>query len=124
MYFISQERRTDVLCFKDMSASIIREYHDNTEDDNKTKIINTAVKLIKNDISLLQIDRSVYPSITEMIDPDRRLELVSESMKLLLRPLLKSDIKVTFLGQNLIRCSRPRSGVVPLPLRFTPSIRP
>ena len=32
---------------KYMSASIIREYHDNAEDDDKTKIINTAVKLIK-----------------------------------------------------------------------------
>ena len=53
-----------------------------------------------------------------MIDPDRQLELVPESVKLLLRPLLKSDIKVAFRGQNLIRCSRPRLGVVPLPLRF------
>ena len=118
MCFTSQaQRRTDALYF-DMSASIIREHHDNTEDDDKTKIINTAVKLIKNDISLLDIDRSVYPSITEMIDPDRQLELVRESMKLLLRPLLKPDIKVSIWEQNLIRCSRPRSGLVPLPLRF------
>ena len=69
MYFTSQERRTDVLYFKDMTASIIREYHDNSEDDDNTKIINTAVKLIKNDISLLEINRSVYPFIiTERID--------------------------------------------------------
>ena len=53
-----------------------------------------------------------------MIDPDRQLELIPESVKLLLRPLLRSDIKVAFWAQNLIRCSRPRSGVVPLPLRF------
>ena len=39
-------------------------------------------------------------------------------MELLLRPLLKSDIEVAFWGQNLIRCSKPRSRVVPLPLRF------
>ena len=112
MYFISQEQQTDVLCFKDMSASTVREYHNNTEADDKTKIINTAAKFIKNDISLLEIDRSVYPSITEMINPDRQLELVPGSVKLL-RSLLKSDIKVTFWGQNLIQCSRPRSGVVP-----------
>ena len=113
MYFISQEQQTVVLCFEDMSASIVREYHNNTEADDKTKIINTAAKFIKNDISLLEIDRSVYSSITEMINPDRQLELVHESVKLLLRPLLKSDIKVAFWGQNLIRCSRIRSGVAP-----------
>ena len=90
MYFTLQERRTDVLCFKDMGGSIITEYHDNTEDDDNTKIINTAVKLIKNDISLLEIDRSVYHSITEMIDRERQLELVPESVKLLLRPLLRT----------------------------------
>ena len=60
------------------------------------------MKLIKNDISLLEIDRSVY-QITEMIYPDR-YQLVPESVKLLLRPILKSDIKVAFWGQNLIRC--------------------
>ena len=53
-----------------------------------------------------------------MIDPHRQLELVPENVKLLLRPLLKSDIEVFIWGQNLIRCSRPRSGGVPLPLRF------
>ena len=76
IYFTLQERRTYVLCFKDMSASIIREYHDNNEDRDKRKIINTPVKLIKNDTSLVEIDRLVYRSITEMIDLDRQLELV------------------------------------------------
>ena len=47
MCFTSQERQTDVLSFKDRSVSIIREYYDSTEEDNKTKIINTAVKFIK-----------------------------------------------------------------------------
>ena len=33
MYFIWKERWTDVLCFKDMSTSIIKEYHDKTKDE-------------------------------------------------------------------------------------------
>ena len=53
-----------------------------------------------------------------MIDPDRKLELLPESVKYLLRLLLKSDIKVAFWGQKLILCSRPRPGLLPLPLRF------
>ena len=108
MYFTSQEQWTDVLCFKGMSASIIREYHDNTEDDDKKKIINTAAKFIKHDISLLEIDRSVYSSITEMIDPDRQLELVPESVKLLLRLLLKSDITKL----NLMFKTKVKSGSI------------
>ena len=51
MYFTSQEQQIDILCFKDMSGSLIREYHETTEDDGKIKIINTAVKLIKKMIS-------------------------------------------------------------------------
>ena len=76
MYFTSQERRTGVLCFKDMNASIIREYYDNIQDDGKTKIIYTAVKLVNNNFSFLGIYRSVYHSVTVMIDPDRQLEFV------------------------------------------------
>ena len=59
-------------CVLNMSASIIREYHDNTVNDDKTKIINTAVKLTKNDISHLEKDRSVYPSIIEIINAHRQ----------------------------------------------------
>ena len=46
MYFTSQERRTDLLCFKDLTTSIIQENHNNKEDDDKTRIIKSAVKLI------------------------------------------------------------------------------
>ena len=118
MYFTSEERRTDVLCFKDLTASIIREHHNNKEDDDKTKIIKSAVKLIQNYIALVNMNSSLYPSINEMTDLDAQLKLIPESLKLFLKPLLKQDRGVAFWGQSIIKTSRPRSGVLPLPMRF------
>ena len=72
-----------------MSASIIRQYHDNTEDDDKK---------INNQHSC-EVDKKYLTfgkRWSEITNPDRQLELVPESVKLLLRPLLKSGIKVAF----------------------------
>ena len=82
MYFTSQERRTAVLCFKDVTASIIQEHHNNKEDHDKTKIIKSAVKLIQNDIASVNMNSSLYPSINGMTDLDGQLKLIPESLKL------------------------------------------
>ena len=118
MYFTSQERRTSVLCFKDLTASIIREHRNNKEDGNKTKIIKSAVKLVQNDFALVNVNSSLYPSINAMTDLDGQLKLIPEILKLFLKPLLKQDRCVAFWGQSIIKTSRPRSGVLRLPMRF------
>lgn len=41
--FTSKERRSDVLCFKDLTADIMRQHHENIEVDKKTTIIKSAV---------------------------------------------------------------------------------
>ena len=117
-HFTSQERKIDVLCFKDLTASIIREHLNDNGEDQKTKIISSAVKLIMNDISLANLYKSSYPSIYDLTTPEKQLELVPESLKLLLKPLLKKDHRVAFWGQSIIKSSRPRSGVLPSTLAF------
>ena len=104
-----------MFCFKDLTASIIREYHNNKENYDKTKI---AVKIIQNEIALVNMNSSLYSSINKMTDLDGQLKLILESLRLFLKPLLKQDRHVAFWGQSIIKTSRPRSGVLPLPLRF------
>ena len=116
--FASQERRTDVLSFKDLTASIIQEHHNNKEDDDKTKIIKSAVKLIQNDIALVNINSFRYPSINAVTDLDGQLKLMPDSLKLFLKPLLKQDRRFAFWGQSTIKTSRSRSGMLPLPMCF------
>ena len=62
----------------------MREYHSNDDGcDEKTKIIQTAVKLIQNDIARVNLDSSIYPSIFSMTDIDSQLAMLPESLKLL-----------------------------------------
>ena len=118
MYFTSQERRTDLLCFKDLATSIIQEHHNNKEDDDKTRIIKSAVKLIQNDIVLMNMNSSLYPSVNVMTDLDGQFKLIPESLRLFLKPHLEQDSRVSFWGQSIIKTWRTRSGVLPLPMRF------
>ena len=53
-----------------------------------------------------------------MADLDAQLKLIPEGLKLFLKPLLKQDRRVAFWGQSIIKTSRARYGVLPLPMRF------
>ena len=55
-------KRCNAIFFSERGKSIIREHHNNKEDDDKTKIIKSAVKLIQNDIALVNMNSSLYPS--------------------------------------------------------------
>ena len=103
-----------MLCLKDGTDNILREHLANLEHgDEKTQIIKTALKFIYNDIAMIDIDPKSYPTTYSMADIDSQLAFVHASLQMFLRPIVKTDERVTVWGQNFIKACRSRSGVLP-----------
>ena len=113
IYFTSEERRQDILCFKHSTNKILRKYEKEkpqNDDDKKKNIILTCAKLLVDDIKASDINNETYPTLSE---PTKPCTSVPESMLFFLRHFTKSDEKAEVWGQNFVKSLRPRSGVMP-----------
>ncbi len=110
IFITNQEHRKDVVCFRNCTADIIRDYHKKMEtgieDEKKKAIIKMAASLIINDIKCLNFSKEEFPSLIEMTS---HYEL-PESLELLLTCLIPhSSVRRNVAGQNIISSQRPRS---------------
>ena len=111
LYFTSEEGRKDIMCFKDMTNKILRDYHSkdiNTEDE-ELEIIKTAVKLLKNKIKTIKIDPTVYPSKHELTADYE----VPESLQYFIDQFTTHPEQANLWKQMFVKAARPRSGPMP-----------
>ena len=117
LFITNQEHRKNIVCFRNCTADIIRDYHKKMEtgieDEKKRTIIKTDASLIMNDIKCLNFDKEKFPSLIEMTS---HYEL-PESLQLLLTCLMPhSSVRQNVAGQNIISSQRPRSSKMPFQL--------
>ncbi len=112
----NEERRKDVVFFRNCTANILRDHHEMqavSEEEKKTAIIKTAASLIVNDIKCLNFSKTEFPSLKEMTS---HYEL-PDSLELLLTCLMPhSSMRRNVAGKNIISSLRPRSSKMPFQL--------
>ena len=83
---------------------------------DKLKIVETAAKLIRDDIKALQTSHRAYPACDEL-GSDDSINFLSESLKILLEGLIMGkdvQTQIASTGQALMQSARPRVLLAPL----------
>ncbi|KAJ8887933.1 hypothetical protein PR048_007417 [Dryococelus australis] len=113
----------NIVTFGKTVADIISDYHKQTrlEHPNQEKIliIESAAKLIKNEISLLCNSVDLYPSASDIASLEENKRILPPVLQTFLDIIVtksESDLKKTAIGQAIIHACRSRYFICPIPL--------
>ena len=114
--FAGQDGKADLICFRDMASYIINdkwytEKKNNIKDETNRLIVAVA-KLIMSDIRQSKYVTETYP--TEKDIHENRLEYLPNSLQLLMKSLITSELKQASIGQCLLKAVKPNSTIPPL----------
>lgn len=114
--------KSNVVSLQSTASAILQEFHQKQQRstiDEELQIIETAAKLVKNDIKRVQQDRKLYPDASDLADVDKALEFVPSSLKQLLGIIFQGkdvNVKLASVGQAIMQATRPRGILAPLQL--------
>ena len=101
----------------------IDEYFSQAKQDDyeaeKQRLVETAAKLLKNDIRSLNYCAKEYPSCDDLSSIKKAIAYLPKSLRLFMNILVAGknpDKKIASIGQALIRAARPRVLLTPLQL--------
>ena len=105
--------KANVVTFRSTAETILQEFHAHQKDypeQEKKYIIQAAAKLIKNDTQLVETSTEHYPPVDEIETEERCLDILPDTLKLLLQGILTGkDIstKLAYTGQAIMQAACP-----------------
>ena len=103
------------------SAYVPQEFYDRPKqqdaDVERIRIIETAAKLIKNDIKLVETCKINYPLVNDINSVDKSIDFIPISLRIFLRKLFlekNNDRKIASIGRANIQATCPRVLIAPL----------
>jgi hypothetical protein len=113
--------RSNVVTFGETASALIQDFYYQPKQGNcdaeKLRLVETAAKLIKNDMKSVTQSKDVYPSSGEITSAEEAMAFIPGSLQLLLQTLAVGndrDTKIASLGQAIMQCIRPRVLIAPL----------
>ena len=101
----------DVVTLKLKANNILQDFYKTqrcaNEEEEKTRLIIAAAKIIKSEIKSIFISKNYYPKSSE-ISVEETINYLPES--------LKHFLELIFVGQTIMQAARPRAIIAPLQL--------
>ena len=112
--------KSNVVTLQRTAARILHDFHHESKQnmcDGKMHIIETAAKLIRNDIRNIKQPRDAYPSPNDMSSIEENVNFLPESLQSFLKLLFvgnAAETKIASVGQVIVQATRPRVIIAPL----------
>jgi hypothetical protein len=120
---IFEKRGTSgVVTLRQAVPSILKDFYQRPKqnsEDEKIAIIKTAAKLIKSELMSLEDDKDFYPSSEQISSLNDNLAYLPEGLSTFLDNLIgdsRSSLKISSVGQAIMKATRQRSFIPPLQL--------
>ncbi|GFS26848.1 hypothetical protein ElyMa_007067800 [Elysia marginata] len=117
----SRGNKTNVVTLRIAASKILNDFFETPRSVDletiKKNIIETAARLIKNDINSVIASKDNYPKPEEIGSLVHNIAFVPDSLQFLLKSLFcgkDNDLKIASVGQAIMQATRPRAFIAPL----------
>ena len=111
--------KPNVVTFRSKASTVLQDYHSHQTadpDTDKMRLVETAAKLIREDIKSVKTSHTVYPSYDEL-GSDECINFLPETLRSFLEGLIRgkgAQTKISSIRQAIMQAARPRVLLAPL----------